>query len=116
MATIDIAMESTSQQILNAITSSGGSGYSSGMAIFEENGTFTVPDGVGIIYVTASGGGGGGGGATASYSGAGGGGGEGCGASAGTSATGGKGGNGNFHIRPCFIGSFFLGRARTYMY
>lgn len=61
MATIDIAMESTSQQILNAITSSGGSGYSSGMKTFTSSGTFVVPDGVGVIYVTACGGGGGGG-------------------------------------------------------
>ena len=66
MATIDIAMESTSQQILNKLNaSSGGSGYSSGMAIFEKSGTFTVPDGVGIVYITACGGGGSGSAGTA---------------------------------------------------
>lgn len=63
MATIDIAMESTSQQILNKLndtSSSGGRGYSSGFKIFTSNGTFTVPENVGVIYVTACGGGGGG--------------------------------------------------------
>lgn len=65
MATIDIAMESTSQQILNKLNASSGSGggYRPGINIFTSNGTFTVPENVGIIYVTACGGGGGGGGA-----------------------------------------------------
>ena len=81
MATIDIALESTSQSILNKLnSSSSGGGYTSGMQIFTSNGTFTVPENVGIIYVTACGGGGGGGagmwtGATDSIAGGGGGGG-----------------------------------------
>lgn len=61
MATIDIAMESTSQQILNKLNTSSGGGYSSGIKEFTSNGTFTVPENVGIIYVTACGAGGGGG-------------------------------------------------------
>lgn len=75
MATIDIAMESTSQQILNKLNTSSGGGYKSGIQIFTSNGTFTVPENVGVIYISACGGGGGGAGGQNSYAGGGGGGG-----------------------------------------
>lgn len=56
MATIDIAMESTSQQILNKLNS-GGTNSNGGVQTFTANGTFTVPKGVYKILVTAAAGG-----------------------------------------------------------
>jgi hypothetical protein len=44
-------------------SSSSGGGLSTGRQIFTSNGTFVVPENVGIIYISACGGGGGGSGA-----------------------------------------------------
>ena len=68
---IDVALESTAQEILAKMDSAGGGSHGSAEFTTAGNHTWTCPEGVGMVYVIAcggSGGGGGGGGGTDCYS------------------------------------------------